>query len=110
MNDRLPLSLHKCVTDAQPRIQDHKKQQSQKILKTAVHCPLRAWTSHCLRGGWGGLLHAADNHGDVSGGMFAWRATFLLTIPTSAPDLPAHGEAPQVDHIALHTFPTKHVA
>ena len=40
----------------------------------------------------------------------ARRATFLLTIPTSAPDLPSHGEAPQVDHIALHTFPTKHVA
>ena len=35
---------------------------------------------------------------------------FLLTIPTSAPDLPSHGEAPQVDHVALHTFPTKHVA
>ena len=44
------------------------------------------------------------------GGMFARRATFLLTIPTSAPDLPSHGEAPQVDHVALHTFPTKHVA
>ena len=40
----------------------------------------------------------------------ARRATFVLTIPTSAPDLPSHGEAPQVDHIALHTFPTKHVA
>ena len=40
----------------------------------------------------------------------ARRATFLLTIPTSAPDLPSHGEAPEVDHIALHTFPTKHVA
>ena len=40
----------------------------------------------------------------------AWRATFLLTIPTSAPDLPSHGEAPQVDHVGLHTFPTKHVA
>ena len=40
----------------------------------------------------------------------ARRATFLLTIPTSAPDLPSHGEAPQVDHVALHTFPTKHVA
>ena len=40
----------------------------------------------------------------------ALRATFLLTIPTSAPDLPSHGEAPQVNHIALHTFPTKHVA
>ena len=37
-------------------------------------------------------------------------ATFLLPIPTSAPNLPSHGEAPQVDHIALHTFPTKHVA
>ena len=36
------------------------------------------------------------------------RATFLLTIPTSAPDLPSHGEAPQVDHVALHTFPTKY--
>ena len=40
----------------------------------------------------------------------ARRATFVLTIPTSAPDLPSHGEAPQVDHVALHTFPTKHVA
>ena len=40
----------------------------------------------------------------------ARRATFLLTIPTSAPDLPSHGEAPQVDHVALQTFPTKHVA
>ena len=40
--------------------------------------------------------------------MFARRATFLLTIPTSAPDLPSHGEAPQVDHVALHTFATKH--
>ena len=38
------------------------------------------------------------------------RATFLLTILTSALDLPSHGEAPQVDHVALHTFPTKHVA
>ena len=44
------------------------------------------------------------------GGMFARRATFLLTIRTSAPDLPSHGEAPQADHVALHTFPTKHVA
>ena len=40
----------------------------------------------------------------------ARRATFLLTIPTSAPDLPSHGEAPQVDHVALHNFPTNHVA
>ena len=45
-----------------------------------------------------------------SGGMFARRTTFLLTIPTSTPDLPSHGEAPQVDHVALPTFPTKHVA
>ena len=30
----------------------------------------------------------------------ARRATVVLTIPTSAPDLPSHGEAPQVDHIA----------
>ena len=40
----------------------------------------------------------------------ARRATFLLTIPTSAPDLPSHVEAPQVDHVAMHTFPTKHIA
>ena len=39
----------------------------------------------------------------VIGGMFARRAAFLLSIPTSAPDLPSHGEAPQVDHVALHT-------
>ena len=45
-----------------------------------------------------------------TGGMFVRRATFLLTTPTSAPHLPSHGEAPQVDHIALHTFPTKHIA
>ena len=42
--------------------------------------------------------------------MFARRATSLLIIPTSAPDLPSHGEAPEVDHVALHTFPTKYVA
>ena len=48
---------------------------------------------------WGNVCPARARH-----------ATFLLTIPTSAPDLPSHGEAPQVDHIALHTFPTKHVA
>ena len=35
----------------------------------------------------------------------AWPATFLLTIPTSAPDFPSRGEAPRVDHVALHTFP-----
>ena len=43
----------------------------------------------------------------MMGGMFARRALgaplFALTIPTSAPDLPSNGEAPQVDHIALHT-------
>ena len=43
-------------------------------------------------------------------GMFARRATFILSIPTSAPDLPSHGEAPQVDDVALHSFPAKHVA
>ena len=63
-------------------------------------------------GGWqlvavGGWRLAVDG---PLGGMFARRATFLLTIPTSAPDLPSHGEGPQVDHVALHTFPTKHVA
>ena len=40
----------------------------------------------------------------------ARRTTFLLTTPTSAPDLPSHGKAPQVDHVALHTSPTKHIA
>ena len=47
--------------------------------------------------------------GDVCPGR-ARRATFLLTIPTLAPDLPSHGEAPQVNHVGLHTFPTKHGA
>ena len=51
-----------------------------------------------------------DAHGGNVCPARARRATFLLTIPTSAPDLPSHGEAPQVDHVALHTFPTKHVA
>ena len=32
--------------------------------------------------------------GTVSRGMFARRATSLLTIPTSAPDLPSDGEGP----------------
>ena len=50
-----------------------------------------------------------DHWGNVCS-VRARRATFLLTIPTSALDLPSHGEAPQVDHVALHTFPTKHVA
>ena len=40
----------------------------------------------------------------------ARRATFLLTIPTSARDLPSNGEAPKIDHDGLCTFPTKHVA
>ena len=56
-----------------------------------------------------GLDICGPGGGDVCPAR-ARRATFLLTIPTSAPDLPSHGEAPQVDHVALHTFPTKHVA
>ena len=40
----------------------------------------------------------------------ARRANFLLTIPTSTPGLPSHGGAPEVDHVGLHTFPTKHIA
>ena len=76
----------------------------------------------CLRGQPSPLdravLHAATRKqplasstlGHQSKGCRARHATFLLTIPTSAPDLPSHGEAPQVDHVALHTFPTKHVA
>ena len=35
----------------------------------------------------------------------ARRTTFLLTIPTSAPHLLSHGEAPQVDHVA-HCTPS----
>ena len=69
----------------------------------------------------GGVLKMEMPCPAKTGGMFARRApgarpararraTFVLTIPTSAPDLPSHGEAPQVDHVALHTFPTKHVA
>ena len=69
---------------------------------------------------WGGAAMShprfktkSTNHPAVGGNVCqarARRATFLLTIPTSAPDLPSHGEAPQVDHVALHTFPPKHVA
>jgi len=33
----------------------------------------------------------------------ARRATVLLTIPTSARDLPSDGEAPQIDHDGLRT-------
>ena len=54
--------------------------------------------------------HAFIPHGGNVCLARARRTTFLLTIPTSTPDLPSHGEAPQVDHVALHTFPTKHVA
>ena len=49
-----PLSLYRCVTNTQSRIRDHKKQQSQKMLKTAVQRPPCAWTSPCLRRGGGG--------------------------------------------------------
>ena len=48
----------------------------------------------------GGVVGAGGYRGD--GGMFARHATFLLPIPTSAPDLPSHGEAPQEDHVGLH--------
>ena len=71
-------------------------------------CIFRVVTQSCpVRNG---TFSFFSNDSFRPGGMFARRATFLLTIPTSAPDLPSHGEAPQVDHIALHTFPTKHVA
>ena len=53
--------------------------------------PLRRVTDHWYKH-YRGPVQPAPN-----GGMFARRATFLLTIPTSAPDLPSHGEAPQVD-------------
>ena len=53
---------------------------------------------------------SADHHRGNVCPVRATRATFLLTIPTSAPDLPSLGEATQVDHVGLHTFPTKHVA
>ena len=33
-----------------------------------------------------------------------------INYPTSARDLPSHGEAPQIDHDGLRTFPAKHVA
>ena len=64
-------------------------------------------------GARGGVLGPMGTWGECLPGARparARRATFVLTIPTSAPDLPSHGEAPQVDHVALHTFPTKHVA
>ena len=59
---------------------------------------------------WGSRRGMNNHHGGNVCPARARRATFLLTIPTSAPDLPSHGEALQVDHVALHTFPTKHVA
>ena len=47
---------------------------------------------------WGNVCPARARH-----------ATFLLTIPTSAP-CPLMEKAPQIDHDGLRTFPTKHVA
>ena len=64
-------------------------------------------------GSFGGLLGKEEDQSPPWGNVCparSQRATFLLTIPTSALDLSSHGEAPQVDHVALHTFPTKHVA
>ena len=49
-------TLYKRVTNAQFCIQDHKKQRSQKILKTVVQRPLCAWTSLCLRKGGLGAM------------------------------------------------------
>ena len=50
-HERAPLSLCKCVTNAQSCIQDNEKQRSQKILKTVVQRSLCAWTSPCFTGG-----------------------------------------------------------
>ena len=51
------------------------------------------------------LLRTLPDLGKRQGGngcpARAQRAIFLLTIPTSAPDVPSHGEAPQVDHSAV---------
>ena len=38
----------------------------------------------------------------------AWRATFVLTIPTLNTDSPSLREVPQVDQSGPQTFPTKH--
>ena len=38
------------------------------------------------------------------------RTTFLLTIPTSPQIYPLMEKPPKIDHVALHTFTTKHVA
>ena len=57
-----------------------------------------------------GILWGCMGNYGVLWGIMGECLPGALTIPTSAPDLPSHGEAPQVDHIALHTFPTKHVA
>ena len=49
-----PLSLYKCVTNAQACIQDHQKQRSQKIPRTAVQRPLRCLDKPMLVQGGGG--------------------------------------------------------
>ena len=74
--------------------------------------PTNTWKMHEITQRRNQLSHKTFPHrlgGNVCPAR-ARRATFLLTIPTSAPGLPSHGEALQVDHIALHTFPIKHVA
>ena len=52
-----------------------------------------------------GCMINSKQHGGNVCPAHARRATFLLTIPTSAPDLPSHGKAPQVDHVA-HCTPS----
>ena len=59
-------------------------------------------------GGWGGVAY--KDRARPPPPPRAQRATCLLIIPTSALDFPSHGEAPKVDHVALHTLPTKHIA
>ena len=46
----------------------------------------------------------------TSGGMFARRATFVLSILSLAPDLSSPWEVPQVDRTRPQTFRAKHVA
>ena len=116
---------HRCTTSATSYI-GHLTCPNGQMAALHAHCAPGAPLGSCLchlaevwrfpASGQHGVhtdVHYAKSQvfaGAVFGGMFAWRATFLLTIPTSAPDLPSHGEAPQVDHVGLHTFPTKHVA
>ena len=44
------------------------------------------------------------------GGMFAWRATFVLSILAVAPILSSPRELPQVYRTVPQTFPAKHIA